>query len=359
MLREFLLQNWALNLILIAFTVLVKANVFLDRKTRSRIYALIASISLLSFIVFAEFYLGKTRLHDGLLAVFVAIRYSATPFIIALTLYTLTKKERIAVFIPAAIFAAAIFSSVFNGIVFSISEEGTLIRGPLGYLPYAAAGLYCCLLIFILVKECNKYITEIVPTVFLCFTFISGLILPFIIGKDYSRLFCTNIAIALFVYYDFSILQLTKKDPLTGLLNRHSFDAVIAERKKSITGIVSIDMNGLKEINDKKGHGAGDEALKTVALCIARATKTRQFAYRIGGDEFLIICRHSSLNEINRLEKCIEANLSQTPYHCAIGYSYSPDGAKPIGTMLEEADKIMYQKKETFYMLSGTAKYRM
>ena len=182
--------------------------------------------------------------------------------------------------------------------------------------------------VYILFKQGNKQAAEIIPTVFLSFVFASGLILPFIIGKDYAKIFCTNISIALFVYYDFSILQLTKKDTLTGVLNRKAYDSAIKDNPKEISALVSVDMNGLKEINDKKGHAAGDKALETLALCMVKATKPGQLVYRVGGDEFMIICWKSSEPDVKRLIERIEKNVDKTEYYCAIGYSYAAGGTK-------------------------------
>jgi diguanylate cyclase (GGDEF)-like protein len=358
MVKELILQNWTLTLILIAFLVLVKTNFYLDKKTRNRMYILIVSIFLMSFIVFAEFYLEKFRVYNNQRLILMAIRYSSTPFIIAMTLHTLAKKERWYIFVPAVLLTVIDFISIFNGVVFSLDDDGALQRGILGYLPYTVVGVYCCFLVYILFRQENKQAAEIVPTIFLSFVFASGLILPFIIGKDYSKIFCTNVAIALFVYYDFSILQLTKKDTLTGVLNRQAYESEIKDNKKEISALVSVDMNGLKEINDKKGHAAGDKALATLALCMVKATKPGQLVYRIGGDEFMIICWKSSEIEIKRLIERIEKRVDRTEYFCAIGYSYSADGTKKISEMQQEADEAMYTQKEDFYSSSGRTRYR-
>lgn len=358
MVKEFILQNWALILILTAFAVLVKTNIFLDKRTRNRMLVLISAVFALAIIVFAEFYLSDLGILVDLRVIFMAIRYSATPFIIAMTLYTLAERGSLFLFIPALVFTGFNIVSIFNGIVFSLRDDGTMVRGPLGYMPYVAVGLYCVLLVYILLKEGNKQAGEIIPTVFFVFAFVSGLVLPFFIGKDYSRLFCTNIAIALFVYYDFSILQLTKKDTMTGLMNRQAFESAIAEGKNDVNAMVSIDMNGLKEINDKQGHTAGDEALKTVSQCFLRATKARQLAYRLGGDEFMIICRKCPESEVRRLIERIENNLAKTKYHCSVGYSYASDGAKTVSQMIKESDERMYEEKEKYYLTSGKTKYR-
>ena len=178
-------------------------------------------------------------------------------------------------------------------------------------------------------------------------------------GSDFSKIFCSTIAIALFVYYVFEILQQTKKDSLTGLLNRHAYNADICKNPEEITALISIDMNGLKVINDTQGHAAGDEALVTLALCFRRALKNRQFGYRIGGDEFVILCRKARQDEMMDLIRRIETNVSETKYHCSVGYSYSPDGKKPVDDMLKESDMMMYAMKERFYKERGKASLKV
>ena len=356
MIKEYILQNWGLILLLVAFVILLKTTVFLEQKVIQRMLFLIGAIFLLSISVFVEFYLDKIGKMQDLRVVLMAIRYSATPLIVAMVLYTLVKKARWYVFIPALLLVVVNVISIFTGVVFALDEGGALQRGPLGYLPFIAAGFYSLFLVFVLFRQSNKQTTEIIPIMFLCFAFASGLVLPFVLGKDYSVIFCTTIAIALFVYYVFSILQLTKKDALTGLLNRHAYYAAITDNPKDITALVSIDMNGLKTINDTGGHAAGDEALLTLALCFLRAAKPRQLVYRVGGDEFVIICRRTSESEVKYLLERIEKNVSGTIYSCATGYSYSPDGDKTIDEMLKESDEMMYAKKAQYYQNAGKSR---
>ena len=241
------------------------------------------------------------------------------------------------------------FISIPTGIVFSIGEDNSLQRGPLGYLPYIAVGIYSFLLVYVLLRHCNKLATEIIPIIFISLACLSGMILPFLFGKDYSRIFCTTIVIAVFVYYVFSILQTTKKDALTGLFNRQAYYSDVLENSKDINAIISIDMNGLKVINDTEGHSAGDEALTTLALCFLRATKSRQLVYRIGGDEFVIVCIASSEEDVKGLISRIEKNVSDTKYSCAIGYSYAENGSSDIEEMFTESDKVMYEAKKKHY----------
>jgi len=353
MIKEYLLQNWSLILVLSAFAIALRITVFLDKKTIRRMYILIVGVFLLSLVVFVEFEYAVYAENKTLRGVLMAIRYSATPFIISQIIYTLVKKQTLYIFIPSVILAVIDFISIFTGIVFMIEADNSFSRGVLGYLPFVVAGLYSIALVYLLIKRCNKKWMEIVPIVFLSFALLSELVFPFVFGSDFSRIFCSTIAVALFVYYVFEILQQTKKDSLTGLLNRHAYNADICKNPEEITALISIDMNGLKVINDTLGHADGDKALVTLALCFRRALKSRQFGYRIGGDEFVILCRKTLQAEMMELIKRIESNVGETTYNCAVGYSYSADGKKPIEDMLRESDMMMYAMKECYYKERG------
>ena len=349
MIKEYVLYNWSLILILLGFAVSLKETVFLDRTTIIRYYILIGAIFLLSIVVYEEFYLAELGGYRTIRLILMGIRYSATPFIIALVIYALAKKLRWFVFIPAMILGLINAVSIPNGLVFGIGKNGELIRGPLGYLPYAVVGLYCIFLIYILIARSNKQVVEMIPIAFLGFAFGSGLLLPFIYGKDYFQIFCSTIAIALYVYYVFSILQLTKKDALTGLLNRQAYYADIENNPESITALISLDMNGLKALNDSYGHMAGDEGLITLAVCLKRALKNRHTCYRVGGDEFVIICRRTSKEELSQLVENIRKSISETKYSCSIGCSHIDDGAGSIDALLQDSDEKMYREKAAYY----------
>ena len=353
MIKTYILQNWTMLLILASFAIALRISVFLDRKTTRRMYVLIVTVFLLSIAVFVEFNIADSAEHKALRIVLMAIRYSSTPFIIAQIAYTLVKKQRWYVFIPAMILGVINLASIPTGIVFDVGEDNELVRGTLGYLPFIVSGGYCLFLIGLLLRRSNKRLMEIIPIAFLGLAFVSGLVFPFIYGKDYAAIFCSTIAVALFVYYVFSILEQTKKDALTGLLNRQAFKSDVHKNPEEITALLSIDMNGLKAINDNQGHAAGDEALTTLALCFMRSLKARESGYRIGGDEFAIICRRTTQSEMMALKERIESHVEETECSCAIGYSYNEGGAKTVEQMLKEADDMMYSDKARYYAESG------
>ena len=294
MLRDYIVQNWALILILPAFAISLKTTIFLDRQSVRRLYILIAGIFLLSVVVFLEFALGDLGGYITERTVLMAVRYSATPIIVAMILYTLVKKIRWFIF----------------------------------------------------------------PIAFLAFAFASCVFLPFVFGRNFSTMFCITIAIALFIYFEFLILQGTKKDPLTGVLNRQAYFADTEVNPDRITGLVTVDMNGLKEINDRQGHAAGDEALTTLALCLLQAGKQGQSVYRIGGDEFVIVCRSASREDVLSLADRVRKNVAEAACSCALGYCYSEERNGDIEGMLRESDRMMYAEKARYYQTSGKDRRR-
>lgn len=360
MLKDYLLQNWPLILVLLAFTISLISTVFMEKKIIKRMHILNGFIFLLSIVVFVEFEIAKNPDYRILRSVLAAVRYSATPFILAQVIFTQVKKMQWFIFIPATVLAILDFVSIPTGIVFSVTEANALERTPvIGYLPYVVVGLYSVFLIYLLVKRSNKHLVEIVPIAFMALALGSGLVLPFIFGADYSSIFCITIAIALFAYYEFTILQLTKKDSLTGLLNRQAFYADINNSPEDITALVSIDMNGLKYLNDNFGHDAGDEGLSTLALCFTRALKRRQVGYRVGGDEFVIVCRRNSEEDVTSLVERIKKYVSNTKYSCSIGYSVRKEETKHINELLKESDTVMYEEKQRYYQETGKERRRV
>ncbi len=357
MVISYIVQNWALILISVAFVISLSVTGF-RQKNAKRMYALIASVFILSVVVFVEFYLADRGGYRTARLVLMAVRYSATPLIVAQIIYTLRERQKSLIFIPAVVLVVLNVVSVFNGIVFGLSEDGSLLRGPLGYLPYIVAGLYGAYLVYTLYMQSNKLYTEIVPIVFLALAFASGLILPFVFGKGFAQIFCVTIMIALYVYYVFSILQMYKKDPLTGLLNRIAFYEDNEVSNGDITALVLLDMNGLKKVNDTQGHAAGDEALVTLSHCFRKAVRNRQPVYRIGGDEFVIVCRRMSGEDVAALAEQIKKNVGGTAYSCSVGYSLRDGGDKTLSAMFSEADEMMYAEKGKFYAGSGRDRRR-
>ena len=151
MLKDYFLQNWPLILILLAFIISLITTVFLEKKTVIKMYILIIAVFLLSIVVFVEFYIIDKAELKWLRIILMAIRYSATPLIIAQITFTLVNRLRWFIFLPALSLVIVNIISIFTGIVFNIDENNVFNRGPLGFLPFIMVGLYGILLVYLLI----------------------------------------------------------------------------------------------------------------------------------------------------------------------------------------------------------------
>ena len=353
-LRDYILHNWALILILLASAVSLKTTVFLGTSAVRRYYVLIVTVFLLSITVFEETCLDEYEGKLQVLTVLAGVRLSIIPFILALIVCTISKKVTWwKVYIPAIFLAAANLISIRTGIVFSMNPDNTLQYGPLGFLPFAIGGAYCVFLIWNLFKHSSRQTGDMLLIVYFIIALVSSMIMPFIFGRPYLQIFPTTVAIVLYVYQMFAVQQIAKKDPLTGLFNRQAYYADTNQDPKRITSIISIDMNGLKTINDAEGHRAGDEALATLGRCFLKTINFRHPAYRVGGDEFLVVCRDASREDTEQLVEDLRRNIAETGYSCAVGYSFVENGAGSVDDLLREADSMMYMKKREYYITSG------
>ena len=358
MLRDYIIQNWALILVSLAFLVSLHTTAFLDKKFATNMCPLIFETFFLSIVVFIEFEQENLGIVWSGRPYLMFIRYSTGALLEAQVLYSLVKKFPRAIFLPAIITAVICFINIFTGIINRVLEDGTIQYGPLKLLPYIVPGIYGCFIVYFLYKRTNKQINGLYPVAFFALSLGSMVILPFVFGHIYSQIFCKTISIALFSYYLFSIQNLTKTDALTGALNRQACYAELETEPEGISALVSIDMNGLKDLNDTSGHIAGDEALTAIALCLTHAAKAHQSVYRIGGDEFLVICRQTDPDEVRQLVERIRRNVSGTKYSCSIGYSCTGDSRKSVSEMMKESDEMMYAEKTRHYQEMGVDRRR-
>lgn len=150
-------------------------------------------------------------------------------------------------------------------------------------------------------------------------------------------------------------------DDLTGLANRRYFEQVFertlnqAGRSQSCFGLLSIDLNDFKPVNDTHGHATGDHLLKIVAERLRKATRAGDFCARIGGDEFAVLC--SPIKDPTDLDT-ITRNLKQAlsspfapddiavPTSASIGWAAYPADGDNLTRLSACADLRMYADKQ-------------
>lgn len=154
--------------------------------------------------------------------------------------------------------------------------------------------------------------------------------------------------------------KMSEHDVMTGLRNRRAYSETIeAFLKKAPEDccVLMADVNGLKEVNDTRGHKAGDELLIGTADCLRRAFEGDDRIFRIGGDEFCVIAEVSpetmerDIATFERLTAEWRGNhIDRLSVACGMACSRDHQA---IEDLVREADQRMYECKERYYMMSG------
>lgn len=161
---------------------------------------------------------------------------------------------------------------------------------------------------------------------------------------------------------------LANHDPLTGLPNRRLFDDRLERGMKRFfrktdhlsLGILVLDLDNFKAVNDNFGHQTGDKVLETLAKRLVHRLRHNDTVARMGGDEFVIILEgimeesigllvaKSILETINRP---IVINDTTITVKGSIGISYYPNHGTDVDVLLKKADLAMYQAKKSKEMI--------
>lgn len=147
------------------------------------------------------------------------------------------------------------------------------------------------------------------------------------------------------------LADMTDKDLLTGLYNRNFYEEWVekvasqAERAGVNLVLASIDVNGLKKMNDKYGHTAGDKMIINLSRVLLSSVRGSDLIIRMGGDEFLIIFWNAELEGINKKMGMIMEKAAKQEISFSFGLALCEKG-KAIKRRYEEADEKMYQMKK-------------
>ena len=180
-------------------------------------------------------------------------------------------------------------------------------------------------------------------------------------SKGTIHLLNASIAISTVFYYLFIVAEKNQYDTLTGLYNRATYYTDVNRMERDVTAVIQIDMNALKYFNDTFGHEEGDRGLKAIADAIQANINKRMYAYRMGGDEFLVLVTHESEETVIKSTEGIMNTLKTTKYRCSIGYCYGGYGDSRIALydMAKTAESNMYLEKAKFYETSKIERRRI
>ena len=137
---------------------------------------------------------------------------------------------------------------------------------------------------------------------------------------------------------------------LTSLYNRNAMEQDVEQlvKKNVELGLVFADLNGMKTINDTKGHAAGDMLLKRAARLLELLFGQGK-VYRIGGDEFLVLTNKYDEEEFNERVTALRVQARFIDISLSVGSRYIKDSAR-LREEMRKADMEMYQAKHDYYI---------
>jgi len=153
------------------------------------------------------------------------------------------------------------------------------------------------------------------------------------------------------------VQQLAVTDPLTGLANyRRLLDALDSEIKRYDRAgrpfaVVLLDLDGLKKINDARGHLVGSEAICRLANILRIHCRAMDTAARYGGDEFVLVLpeteSHAAQRVANRIAERLSTDGDEPPLTASTGTAVYPHDGKTIDELLAAADRALYRDKDS------------
>jgi diguanylate cyclase (GGDEF)-like protein len=152
--------------------------------------------------------------------------------------------------------------------------------------------------------------------------------------------------------------HLAQHDSLTGILNRQGMDQALSEittDQERQMALISIDLDGFKQVNDRYGHGAGNVLLIHVAKRLIQQLRGQDLLARMGGDEFVATVRDMAPDQVGPLADRLINKISRKPYDLAdgtavrvgasIGFACLPEDAATTVELQVRADEALYAAK--------------
>jgi diguanylate cyclase (GGDEF)-like protein/PAS domain S-box-containing protein len=149
------------------------------------------------------------------------------------------------------------------------------------------------------------------------------------------------------------------RDPLTGLANRTLFEERLRgalsrdARTGGSTGVLFLDLDGFKDVNDHHGHAVGDAVLRAVAERLTAGVRPADTVARLGGDEFVVLVEGATSAGMSalvaRLREAVQAPLTvrgdTLDVGVSVGMALAAEGSADPASLVSEADKRMYDAK--------------
>lgn len=338
------------NFVAVAITsfliLFIRTNNNFEKRTNRLFLAAASCIFVLIFTEAWEAQLAMEPSYQALRVPLSAIGYSLRPLVPYFLLMINKSNSKVGfalLTLPAAGNILIAFSALFCKISFWYTPDNQFARGPLGIAPFLVA---CFYIVFLLIRTMKFASRESVMEALIVSAIVMLAFLSTLLESLFHFRFIQNpsMATSITFYYLFLHSNRNNRDTLTGALTRRRFYLDADKYHTTVTAVISLDLNDLKTLNDKYGHMEGDKALVAVTDIIRRNTGNRAALYRVGGDEFMILCYKLSEDAVQDMIDRVRGDLGKTTYRCAIGYAmYS--SKMNFDQACHMADNGMYENK--------------
>ena len=314
------------------------------RKTAFLIGVLISLMMIICNIVVYMF--AGTGKNIMLIKIFSAISFSISgpvmlPFIFVTDV--IKKKVRITVICLTIFNVLLCIISIFNGCIFAFDAMGNRKLGPLATVPYILSFIYIALL---LIASMNKFRLGFKNESIFIFLLSIAIVMATVMNAVFNFKFLISgmAVLSCLFYYIFFTTETLTRDALTGAFNRHSFYKDVENMKKHQMFVISIDLNGLKRINDSEGHDAGDKAILSVSESALEVLPMKCRFYRMGGDEFEILYPNANYTDVELITNKLKEAIYKRGYSIAVGFGEYKKGMN-FDNVFREVDAMMYEDK--------------
>ena len=358
--KDFFVINFPLFCICIAMGFMAINNYRNNKKMSIDIILILSLAIILSGVVAIEAY-AKTDVNlIDLATVMTYIGYSLRPVCMYLFVRIADEDKIIpnwvfilTIVINAVMYSPSLFyetSGRYFAYYYTYNDTNTALvfnRGYVNFTSHIISALYLLYVIYLSYRliSSNHKVDGVVILTCALFVIIAVILESLELA---TNLLNVTIAISCVFYYLFINRDRNRKDALTGLLNRKTYYEDLERFGKKVVGLIQIDMNGLKHINDTKGHEEGDKAIRSIAQAILSSIKKDMSAYRMGGDEFLILSTSSSEENFLLVQKHIREQVEKAGYYCSIGFAYKSNN-EDVDALFKKSEEWMYVDKSNFY----------
>ena len=344
---KYIIDDFLIIVLVLGFLVLLFNNLKVDKKISSKIKILLLTITVVTISNILEVYYSTMDVFNYQRMIFSFICYSLRPVVVIIFISLLSDNKILKYFYGLSVVNTLIYSTCFfTDIAFGFSSDNHFYGGPFRFSTHVVCIIYLIVLIYLIIKKHNNQAWN--KTIMLSFVTIITCIAAFLDFQVQSNLFDQTVLVCILLYYLFLYMEFNKIDALTNTFNRQSFYIDIDKYKTKITSVISIDMNNLKIINDTYGHLEGDNALISLSDVLLNSDKNKARIYRVGGDEFVILCIDAKEEKVVSIINKIKKDMKNTNYSCSIGYEMIKDYNK-IYDSYKLADEKMYKEKAIFH----------